>query len=111
MAELPDLAANAFDSVIKQGGKKMLDPLLARFKDMAPSRVQEMLEAQSLGEVQRAAQALKGHCSSLGLSALEDLCFGILEAKTLAEAKPHIAQVQARLPKALAALAKARALI
>jgi hypothetical protein len=61
-------------SIIKQGGKKKLDTLLALFRKEAPLRLAEMEATQDAVEAKATARVLKASCATLGLLGLEELC-------------------------------------
>lgn len=105
---IPDLDPRALQGVMKMGGKKRLDTLIQMIQEHGPKRVQELAVASSLAEAQAAAAALKTSASHLGLSALEDLCDQVLEAKQWAPGSPLASQASDALKRALTALAKER---
>ena len=72
--EIPDFDPRIVQSVMKLGGKKRLDALMAVLSESGPLRLQDLKEARTKPEARAAAQALKGSAGGLGLAALEDLC-------------------------------------
>jgi hypothetical protein len=71
---------HALHSIIKQGGKKKLDTLLAMFRSEAPKRVEEIEHAPTAHEAVVSAKVLKSSAANLGLMGLEDACDQIIAA-------------------------------
>ena len=105
---IPDLDPRAVHGLMKMGGKKKLDALIAMLRENGPARVSELAAAVELREAQSAAQARKHSASSLGLSALEDVCDQILEAKAWTAGHPLAREAAAALERGLRALAAER---
>ena len=103
-----DLDPHAYQSLLKQGGKKKLDTLMDMLKANGPERVQELLATSNLDEAKSIARALKSSAANLGLASLEDTCDQILTQKAWAAAHPLAQEAKSRLAKGQAALMKAR---
>jgi hypothetical protein len=110
-AEIPTLDPRAFASVMKLGGKKKLDALMALLSESAPARLKELAEATTLGEAKASAQALKTSAGNLGLARLEDLCDQILTAKTWTPGSGLVASMEAAFKKGHQALLAERSKI
>jgi hypothetical protein len=92
-------------SIIKQGGKKKLDVLLALFRKEAPKRLAE-LEATSDGvDAKATARVLKASCATLGLMGLEELCDQIISGRNHQQILP---EMKSSLNKAFLFLSQAR---
>jgi HPt (histidine-containing phosphotransfer) domain-containing protein len=93
-SDIPDLDLRSVQSVMKLGGKKKLDALIALIQESGPARLREIKEAQSLSEARAAAQALKTSAGNLGLARLEDLCDQLIASKSWAPGSPLIQQME-----------------
>jgi len=105
---IPDLDPRAVHGLMKMGGKKKLDTLIQMLKDNGPARLKELAAATDLKEAQDAAHALKNSASSLGLSALEDVCDQILESKAWSPGHPLAKEAAAALDRGSRALVAER---
>lgn len=68
-------------SIIKQGGKKKLDTLLALFRKEAPQRLAEIEATKDTVEAKATARVLKASCATLGLLGLEESCDQIIAGR------------------------------
>ena len=75
-------------SIIKQGGKKKLDTLLALFRKEAPRRLEEIEATTDAVDAKATARVLKASCATLGLLGLEELCDQIIEGRNHAQVLP-----------------------
>ena len=85
-----------FHSVVKQGGKKKLDSLLALFKAEAPQRIAEIAAAPDALEAKAAARVLKSSAANLGLLGLEELCDSIIAGQDYKAVLPRLKSAHAR---------------
>lgn len=103
-----DLDPHAYQSLLKQGGKKKLDTLMDMLKANGPQRIQELLATNSVDEAKSIARALKSSAANLGLASLEDSCDQILTQNAWSPKHPLALEAQRRLGLGQAALIKAR---
>jgi len=103
-SEIPYLDLYTVQSVMKLGGKKKLDTLIAILNESGPLRLQDLKAAATLPAAQSAAKMLKVSAGSLGLARLEDLCDQIVGCKTWDQALELIQEVEQAYRKGLKAL-------
>ena len=92
-------------SIIKQGGKKKLDTLMALFRKEAPKRIAEIEGTKDTVDAKATARVLKASCATLGLLGLEDLCDQIISGRAHMQVVP---EMKSSLNKAFLFLSQAR---
>ena len=107
--EIPYLEPRAVASLMKLGGKKKLDALMAVLDASGPLRLADLQNARDLAAAKAAAQALKPTAAGLGLARLEDLCDQILARRDWKRPDPLGAQVEQAFEQGRRALHQHRA--
>ena len=107
-SEIPYLDLYTLQSVMKLGGKKKLDTLIAILNESGPLRLQDLKDAKTLPAALSAAKMLKASAGSLGLARLEDLCDQIVACKTWSPASELIQEVEQAYRKGVKALSTYR---
>jgi hypothetical protein len=69
----------AIESLMKRGGKKMLDSVMNRLREYGPGLIRDLETSPDAAVVAEAARTLKSCSADLGLLGLEDVCDRILE--------------------------------